>query len=905
MVENTTLPEETLRALRRTRSLFLCCRNLFSLSHIRHLEHMTQLSSLNVHMNAISRLECLGHLRQLTELDVSANELRAVDEDAFKGLRHLKRLNLSSNFLTVVNGFQHLPALAWLSLSFNELEDVRGLRRLPCPQQLLHLDICGNKLADLAELEKSLENCRELQDLRVETPKAVLVLPAAPPQLHLRENPFCLTEPNYTERLLRRFQRLGVLNGVTCGCDPAGSQPRRREHAASSGDGDDQLRWHPLDVTSPAFVSPDLPPPRQSAEDVKCDPFSAGVAPASASCAAEDVTCLSTSTTGPSSSDSPCSGDLKREKAEGRTASPPWRLKRVSRSVLTKVSIPLHKELHVSGVEEGVLQEELLAKAELIGHLQLQFQRSQEQLSLRVALEEDLRRSFEELRQSHIALVESTSTEKKRLCRQVTALKEELSRRSEEAVILQRKNRVELEEQTKSLRTALLQQQNESATAMRQLEAEAARLRWESSNEVMGLKTRLDDAVQQTEWLEQQKENAQLQLKKWRDESHSSKTALVACETQLQFVDKSHQLELAESLARRQLEFLAWSGLVTAIAAQLHLLQCENESVVLSRTNTEKAWEEYASSLQQHYRGALLQLQAAKRLSPRGIDVGCDPVAEHLQQRAAGEEEELQRLQTALSLTRQSEQLLSVENERLLRCVADKERELTEASLRLQQSDAGARKMREDLERERDNLLRTLHNLRETVQKKDAEFDELEAEAKQKIDEKRSTIARLEARLEDAEEEAANHRCEAANLRKVQEELQRVSAELQAMQQERVASAAAVAPRPPVTEVMGALEDAKEKLASSAVREHQQSLKLTRAAEALTLLRGQLARVDEDNCRLRRVLDEKVALLHAAEAEKEQLQAQWRETQEAARVRQRATLQAISQMMVSDAERGT
>ncbi|ESL05860.1 hypothetical protein TRSC58_06476 [Trypanosoma rangeli SC58] len=635
VVENATLPEETLRAARHTRSLFLCCRNLFSFSHIRHLEHMTQLVSLNVHMNALSRIECLGHLQQLTELDVSANELRAVDEDAFKGLRHLKRLNLSSNFLTVINGFQHLPALEWLSLSFNELEDVRGLRRLPCPQQLLHLDVCGNKLADLTEMENSLENCRELQDLRVETPKTALVLPAAPPQLHLRENPFCLTEPNYAERLLQRFQRLVVLNGVTCGCDPA-AETRWRKHATTSADCDERLRWHSPDVTSSTLVSPNLTSSQRCTEAVTCDVLSVGEALASVQCGAENVTSLSTSTTGPSSSDSLCRSDLKKDRLEGGTAVPAWRAKRVSRSVLTKVSIPLHKELHVSGVEDGVLQEELRAKDEFIEHLELKFKRSQEHLSLRVALEEDMRRSFEDLRQSHIALVDSTTTEKKRLCRQVTALKDELSRRSEEAVILQRKNRVELEEQAKALRADLLRQRKESAATVRQLEEEAARVRREAGNEIRELKIHLDDAAQQKEWLERQNENAQIQLKKWQNESHNNKTALMACELQLQFIDKSQHLQLEESMARRQLEFLAWSRLVTAVAAQLHLLQCENESVMLNLENSANAWEEYTSSCSNITGRSLLQSHAAKRLLPKGTDVGCDPIGEHFSQAGLG-----------------------------------------------------------------------------------------------------------------------------------------------------------------------------------------------------------------------------------------------------------------------------
>ncbi|KAH9586561.1 Leucine-rich repeat [Trypanosoma melophagium] len=904
VVENTPLPEETLRTLRHTRNLFLCCRNLLSFSNIRYLEYMTQLNSLNVHMNGISRIECLGHLQHLTELDISANELRAVDEGAFKGLRQLKRLNLSSNFLTSINGFQHLPSLEWLSLSFNELTDLRGLRLLPCPKLLLHLDVCGNKIATLSELEGSLENCRDLQDLRVETPRASLGLPTLPQQLQLRENPFCAAEPNYAERLLQRLPRLFVLNGVPCGYDPTTDVTQMDRTVVTNHN--EWLESQVLDMTSPTIVSPHVTIQQHNTEILPCAATAMNTSKAS-----ESMTCTESSSTGASSSDSKGSSGNSKDLG-GRSPSPPqWRSKRVSRAVITKVSIPPYKEMHVSSVEEEILQKNIQAKEEHIEDLELKFVRAQEQLSLRVALEEDLRRNLDDLRQAHLALTESASNEKKLLCRQVAALKDELSRRSEETAILQRRNRVELEEQTNALRTNLLKQKKESDTTIKRINEELTKLRKVSNDRVTELNTRLDVVIQQKEWLEKQSELTQFQVKKLQKELQSCRIDLLSCEKELHLSEEMYRLQLDELLARRRLESTVWTDLLASAGAHVRVIHYEYKSLVVNHRNYQKSWEEYTASLQQHYREALLEAQATRVTLPIRKDVGCDPIfaviqeeEKENQQREKENMEELKQLQDALSIVRQSEHLLSRENERLLRSVTEKERELAVMMQQQQDSELAVRQMKENMDHERDNLLRTLHNLRETIEKKDLALDELEAEAKLKIDEKRTVIAKLEERLEDAEEAAANHHHETARLRRVEEELQRVKEELWAtkQQQQKEATTPKQQHQQQLTELIEALDDTKQKLASSMVREHQQTVKLMRAVEALTLVREQLARVGEANTRLTRELSEKEASLRLAESERQRLQAQWRETQEATRVRQRATLQALSHIIMEHDE---
>lgn len=156
-----------------TRSLFQCHQGLLSLRHIRHLEKMTQLRSLNVHMNSIARVEGLSTLHNLVELDLSANELHTLDPHCFDGLHRLRKLNLSSNYLTVIPAdvLAPLRALQWLSVAFNELSDVAGLRCIPVTARLHHVDLCGNCIASLAAVEHALEPQREhLVELRLRTP---------------------------------------------------------------------------------------------------------------------------------------------------------------------------------------------------------------------------------------------------------------------------------------------------------------------------------------------------------------------------------------------------------------------------------------------------------------------------------------------------------------------------------------------------------------------------------------------------------------------------------------------------------------------------------------------------------------------------------------------------------------
>ncbi|KAG5477218.1 hypothetical protein LSCM4_04436 [Leishmania orientalis] len=180
-----TKDETNLRALRQTRSLFLCGRGLLSLRHIQHLPDMLSLRFLSVHMNSIKELESGGlrTLRHLVELDLSANELREIPPGCWDGLGHLERLNLSSNQLTRLGpaAFSPLASLQWLALGFNSISDVSGLRSVPASARLAYVDLCANRIATLDEVIDALTPHRaHLQELRLESPPSPSPMTAAP-----------------------------------------------------------------------------------------------------------------------------------------------------------------------------------------------------------------------------------------------------------------------------------------------------------------------------------------------------------------------------------------------------------------------------------------------------------------------------------------------------------------------------------------------------------------------------------------------------------------------------------------------------------------------------------------------------------------------------------------------------
>ncbi|KAG8347059.1 putative Leucine Rich repeats (2 copies) putativeeat [Trypanosoma vivax] len=897
--KNKALPEDVVKELHDVRNLFLCSHNLLSFCHIRHLESMTNLQSLNVHMNAISRIESIGHLHNLTKLDISANELRTIDENAFAGLRKLRYLNLSSNFITSISGFQQLPALEWLSLAFNELQDIRELRRLPCPTRLHYLDVCGNKIAKFRDLQTSIASCDELSELRVETPKTTSLLPTVPPQLQLRENLFCAAEPRYAEWLMMHFVKLKLLNGSPCGWDPVaqvgkGERETFVEMGSPTSGGD---------ATAPRYQStPHVQLHGTSFIPLQSHSDALQAAAAVGASFSSTVTTTTTITGSAGASFSSDRGDNAEDShdahevlvANSRCTREVDSNNSVSRAVLTDISLPPHEMLHLTNAEEIASKNVLKDKNE---RLELQLQRTQEQLVLRVAMEADLRLNLEDIRDAHADFVEAFALEKKRLSEQVSALKDELSRRAEEAAVLQTKSRVGMEEHIKRLTAELEEQHRRQLNrSLRKVEEKLSSAQHEASEKIAELHNQLKDAVKRKEQLEAENNQAHLSIRQGQMELQAAKGEMRTCVGHMWWLEALHDIRLQELMARHQIETAAWWAFAACVTAYGQQWRRQSESIWMNQCKHQRAWEEYVESLQRHFKEELSHCWAVRAASPNRVDVACDAI--ELESREGATSQELEQLREALSLTRNSEQLISRENERLLCAVAEKETELRDLSQQLEDAQAALRKSQSESELERDNLLRTVRNLREAIEKKDSALTELEEEARIKIDEKRSIIAKLRVQLKEAEEAIEGHAQDAAKLSLVQEELRRTKSELSVLQKERAESS--VPQQRQLTELLGELEETKRQLATTTLRERQQSVVLARAGEALSLMRGQLARVDQVNGSLTAQLSERDALLMSAEAEKERLRQQWREVQEAVRTHQQGALFALSKLMADD-----
>ncbi|KAG9353953.1 hypothetical protein JZ751_012077, partial [Albula glossodonta] len=136
-----------------------------------------------------------AHLNQLIWLYLDHNSITTVDAQAFRGIRRLKELILSSNVITQLHNttFHSVPNLRNLDLSYNKLQTLQpgqfqGLRKL----QSLHLR--SNGLTDVPV--RAFLDCRSLEfldlgynRLRALTRTTFLGMPKLA-ELHLEHNQF-------------------------------------------------------------------------------------------------------------------------------------------------------------------------------------------------------------------------------------------------------------------------------------------------------------------------------------------------------------------------------------------------------------------------------------------------------------------------------------------------------------------------------------------------------------------------------------------------------------------------------------------------------------------------------------------------------------------------------------------
>jgi len=149
--------------------------------------------SLELQVDAVSgnqRVECLGELLpNLSQLRLSQSNICTI-RDLGTSLSNLKVLWLCRSSLQELDGIMALPILEELFVSFN---DIRDLAPLCMHETLQVLDVEGNRIEDLGELE-ALQHMPKLRDLT------------------LGSNPMCDLEAFSRERVLELLPQLEVLD---------------------------------------------------------------------------------------------------------------------------------------------------------------------------------------------------------------------------------------------------------------------------------------------------------------------------------------------------------------------------------------------------------------------------------------------------------------------------------------------------------------------------------------------------------------------------------------------------------------------------------------------------------------------------------------------------------------------
>ena len=112
--------------------------------------HLTQLSTLELHNNVITYIEpsSFSHLGELTELTLGNNRLTEITANMFAGLAKLKILKLRHNSISIIEAgaFSHMPQLQTLDLSNNSLETLPIDAFNMTNNSSLTLDLQGNQM---------------------------------------------------------------------------------------------------------------------------------------------------------------------------------------------------------------------------------------------------------------------------------------------------------------------------------------------------------------------------------------------------------------------------------------------------------------------------------------------------------------------------------------------------------------------------------------------------------------------------------------------------------------------------------------------------------------------------------------------------------------------------------------
>ncbi|EFX00842.1 protein phosphatase pp1 regulatory subunit [Grosmannia clavigera kw1407] len=117
------------------------------IAHMRGVETLPGLTSLDLSFNKIKHIKHLAGLRELTDLFLVANKIGKIE--GLETLTRMRMLELGSNRIREIRGLDGLVALEELWLAKNKITDLSGLDGLP---RLRLLSLQSNRISDLSPL---------------------------------------------------------------------------------------------------------------------------------------------------------------------------------------------------------------------------------------------------------------------------------------------------------------------------------------------------------------------------------------------------------------------------------------------------------------------------------------------------------------------------------------------------------------------------------------------------------------------------------------------------------------------------------------------------------------------------------------------------------------------------------
>ncbi len=126
------------------------------ISHVKGLDGMKRLKTLDLSFNKIKHIKNVGHLQTLKELYFVQNRISKIEN--LESLQNLRLIELGANRIREIENLDHLQRLEELWLGKNKITELKNLSSLT---NLKILDVKSNRLTSITGLE-SLPNLEEL-----------------------------------------------------------------------------------------------------------------------------------------------------------------------------------------------------------------------------------------------------------------------------------------------------------------------------------------------------------------------------------------------------------------------------------------------------------------------------------------------------------------------------------------------------------------------------------------------------------------------------------------------------------------------------------------------------------------------------------------------------------------------